>query len=77
MRKDKGNYLPPLVSMSGYLKKRSPKYLMGWQKRWCVLKEQKFFYYKTETSFRQLGCISFNIISTKAEVTHTCTYKYC
>jgi len=68
MRNDKCPVLPPLISMKGFLKKRSPKYLMGWQKRWCVLKDQKFFYFKNETAFRQLGCISFNIVTTQAEV---------
>ncbi|KAL4500404.1 hypothetical protein ABPG72_003355 [Tetrahymena utriculariae] len=58
----------PLREMKGYLKKRSPQYIVGWQKRWCVLKDQKLFYYKNEKSYRQYGVICFNIISCRAEI---------
>ena len=37
-----------LKSKSGYIKKKSPTLLVGWQKRWVVLEEKMLKYYKEE-----------------------------
>ncbi|KRX00740.1 hypothetical protein PPERSA_03000 [Pseudocohnilembus persalinus] len=58
-------YKPPkqLDSLKGYLYKVSPIGLVGLQKRYAVLENKIFTYYKNEKSKKQLGSLNFNQVS--------------
>jgi len=52
-----------LPSRIGWLKKKSPTPMIGWQKRFCKIEEKKFFYYKNEKELNPLGCLDFDLVS--------------
>jgi hypothetical protein len=46
--------------LEGYLLKKSPR--IGWDKRYCILKNQKFLYYLPNNRKTPAGCIDFNLM---------------
>ena len=46
----------------GYLKKNSPKFLVGYQKRWVTVEDREMRYYKEDKTGRKLcGVINFDL----------------
>lgn len=54
-----------LETKEGWLLKRSYESpsVIGWQRRYCVLKNQKFLYYKSEDKIKLDGVIDFNLLT--------------
>eukprot|EP00742_Colponemidia_sp_Colp-10_P002997 GILJ01003198.1.p1 GENE.GILJ01003198.1~~GILJ01003198.1.p1 ORF type:complete len:467 (+),score=67.59 GILJ01003198.1:137-1537(+) len=59
---------PSLPTKSGYMKKKSPNPLKGWQQRYFRLSDRKLNYYKDHNSKVQLGCINFDIVTVEVTV---------
>ncbi|KAL4497114.1 hypothetical protein ABPG72_019434 [Tetrahymena utriculariae] len=51
------------VFLQDWVQKRSSNILVGWQKRWLVLKNKKLQYFKTDQSAHYQGCIDFSILT--------------
>ncbi|KAL4453192.1 hypothetical protein ABPG74_015423 [Tetrahymena malaccensis] len=51
------------VFLQDWIQKRSSNILVGWQKRWLVLKNKKLQYFKTDSSAHYQGCIDFSILT--------------
>eukprot|EP01017_Pseudomicrothorax_dubius_P026227 TRINITY_DN2905_c0_g1_i6.p1 TRINITY_DN2905_c0_g1~~TRINITY_DN2905_c0_g1_i6.p1 ORF type:complete len:112 (-),score=24.04 TRINITY_DN2905_c0_g1_i6:676-1011(-) len=47
------------VKMEGMLYKKSSKILIGWQKRYFVLMEDRLLYYDKDKKTMQKGCLNF------------------
>jgi hypothetical protein len=48
---------------SGVLYKKSPKFLVGWQKRYFVLSDKKLYYYANEEAKHPQGTINFDLVT--------------
>lgn len=48
---------------SGILYKKSPKLLVGWQRRYFVLNDKKLYYYANEATKRPKGIINFDLVT--------------
>ncbi|OEH79134.1 ph domain [Cyclospora cayetanensis] len=53
---------------SGFLWKKSPVALVGWQLRWFVLKDRRLLYYKQKGDVRPLGRLDLELIRIKVQV---------
>jgi hypothetical protein len=56
-----------LPSCAGYLKKKSPYAIQGWQNRYCILENKRFLYYEENNLDKVVGCLDFDQISIKLE----------
>ncbi|XP_026189766.1 uncharacterized protein LOC34622315 [Cyclospora cayetanensis] len=52
---------------SGFLWKKSPVALVGWQLRWFVLKDRRLLYYKQKGDVRPLGRLDLELIRIKVQ----------
>ena len=52
----------------GWLKKKSPSLVKGWQKRYFVLSDKKLFYYKNEKRNKLLGVINFDQVAVEVQL---------
>ncbi|CAD8094030.1 unnamed protein product [Paramecium sonneborni] len=57
----KGFSLQDIYNKEGWLMKKSPKLLVGWQKRYIKIHDGKLSYFKELDKFK--GCIDFHLIS--------------
>ncbi|CAK74538.1 unnamed protein product (macronuclear) [Paramecium tetraurelia] len=57
----KGIHLQDIHNKEGWLMKKSPKLLVGWQKRYVKIQDGKMQYYKGLDKFK--GCVDFHLIS--------------
>lgn len=57
-----------LRQFAGYLKKKSPTALVGWQTRWFELKDRRLLYYKSEHDKKPLGRLDLDLIKIKVQV---------
>ena len=53
--------------MKGYLCKKSPSMLKGWQQRYVTLKDKKLRYFKNDKAKFASGCINFEFYEVKIE----------
>jgi len=52
-----------LEPVEGWLKKKSPHMVQGWQARFCKLMDKKFYYYKKKDLENPVGVLDFDIVS--------------
>mmetsp|Transcript_33274 Transcript_33274/g.58381 ORF Transcript_33274/g.58381 Transcript_33274/m.58381 type:complete len:331 (-) Transcript_33274:310-1302(-) len=52
-----------LREKSGILFKKSPKILVGWQRRFFVLKDKKLYYYAHDQAQKPKGIINFDLVT--------------
>ncbi|CBZ49666.1 putative PH domain-containing protein [Neospora caninum Liverpool] len=55
------------ISCCGYLKKRSPNRLVGWQRRWFVLKDKRLLYYRQPEDRTPAGRIDLELVKIKIQ----------
>jgi hypothetical protein len=51
-----------LPSRCGWLQKKSPKFLIGWQWRYFELKDKKLYYFKSTVGRKPKGVINFDLV---------------
>ena len=56
------------MEMKGYLSKKSPSMLKGWQNRFILLKDKKLRYYKKEGAKFAKGCINFEFYEVNIQI---------
>lgn len=54
-----------LEKLEGWLRKKSPHLVQGWQSRFCRLADRKFFYFKKKDLENPNGILEFDIVSVK------------
>ena len=52
-----------LIVLEGWLQKKSPHIVQGWQSRYCRLIDRKFMYYKEKDLENPMGVLDFDMIS--------------
>jgi hypothetical protein len=52
-----------LREKAGVLYKKSPKLLIGWQRRFFVLRDKKLYYYANDQAKRPKGIINFDLVT--------------
>lgn len=52
-----------LECLEGWLKKKSPHLVQGWQSRFCKLYDKKFVYYKKKDLENPMGILDFDMVS--------------
>lgn len=57
----KGNRLEPMMTMQDWLQKRSTSLQLVWKRRWCVLRDDRLLFYRSNVShpYRHTHCLSF------------------
>ena len=67
MPKEKQNrptlLIKPKEILDGFLKKKSPHLVQGWQNRFCRVFEKKFMYYKKKGEEHPMGILDFELMS--------------
>lgn len=58
------------ILLRGYLLKKSPRVLKGWEKRFCFLKNQVLLYYLPSNLRIPAGCIDFNLVKINLKEVH-------
>ncbi|PHJ23022.1 ph domain protein [Cystoisospora suis] len=55
------------IACCGFLKKRSPNRLVGWQRRWFVLKDKRLMYYRSPEDQTPAGRIDLELVKIKIQ----------
>jgi hypothetical protein len=64
-----------LPTKCGWLQKKSPKFLVGWQWRYFELKDKKLYYFKNTVGRKPKGVINFDLVSLKiVDVSNSCEF---
>jgi len=56
-----------LPTLEGYLKKKAPSFLQGYQKRYFKLEDRRLRYYDSEKMEVMLGVINFDLLMVRVE----------
>ena len=62
-RKVQMHFQKTLEPVEGWLKKKSPHRLQGWQSRYCRVSDRKFFYYRKKDLENPMGVLDFDIVT--------------
>ncbi|KAF9165925.1 hypothetical protein BGX20_000398 [Mortierella sp. AD010] len=67
------------IMLQDWLQKRSTALQMVWKRRWCVLRDNRLFYYRSNTDTKPLGVLhlaDYSILSSGSEITRKSKYAF-
>ncbi|KAG0074490.1 hypothetical protein BGZ92_003354 [Podila epicladia] len=53
----KSNRLEPMMTMQDWLQKRSSSLQLVWKRRWCVLRDDRLFFFRSNTDTKPIGAL--------------------